>query len=80
MVATPHGVLYRDSHEIVPTKGGGTQVDDFTKGFTKGISEKNLRRRNGGGQGDPDPLVEFIGLCRDYKVLYRFEQVFLITL
>ena len=30
------GVLPRDSHEISPTIGGGTQVDDFTKGFSKG--------------------------------------------
>ena len=47
------GILIKSS----PPKGGGTQVDDFTKGFTKGIFEKILRRRNGGGQGDPDPLV-----------------------
>ena len=26
-------------HQIVPTKGGGTQVDDFTQGFTNGIFE-----------------------------------------
>ena len=41
-----------------PSKGGGTQVDDCTKGFSKGFVDKILRRRNGGGQGDPDPLVE----------------------
>ena len=39
---------------MVPTLGGGTQDTDFNKGFTKGIFTKNLRRRNGGGQGDPD--------------------------
>ena len=48
------GILIKTS----PPKGGGTQVDDFTKGFTKGISEKILRRRNGGGQGDADPLIK----------------------
>ena len=57
VVATPHGFLPRDSHEISPTIGGGTQVDDFNKGFSKGFFDKILRRRNGGGQGDPDPLV-----------------------
>ena len=60
MAVTPHGVLPRDSHEISPTIGGGTQVDDFTKGFIKGQIMKNLRRRNGGGQGDPDPLRIFM--------------------
>ena len=33
----------RDSHEIVSTIGGGTQVDDFTKGFIKGHFTNNLR-------------------------------------
>ena len=42
---------------MVPTLGGGTQDTDFNKGFTKGIFTNNLRRRNGGGQGDPDPLT-----------------------
>ena len=41
---------------MVPTLGGGTQDTDFNKGFTTGNVAKNLRRRNGGGQGDPDPL------------------------
>ena len=59
VVATPHGFLPRDSHEISPTIGGGTQVDDFNKGISKGFFDKILRRRNGGGQGDPDPLVKF---------------------
>ena len=27
-----------------PVKGGGTQVDDFTKGFSKGKFTKNIRR------------------------------------
>ena len=40
-----------------PPQGGGTQVDDLVKGFIKGNFTKNLRRRTGGGQGDPDPLV-----------------------
>ena len=57
MAVTPHGVLPRDSHEIPPTIGGGTQVADFTRGFSKGKITKNLRRRNRGGQGDPDPLI-----------------------
>ena len=42
---------------MVPTLGGGTQDTDFNKGFTKGIFTKNIRRRNGGSQGDPDPLI-----------------------
>ena len=58
MAVTPHGVLHRDSHEIPPTVGGGTQVADFTRGFIKGKITKNLRRRNGGCQGDPGPLIE----------------------
>ena len=57
VAVTPHGVLPRDSHEISRTKGGGTQVDDFTRGFIKGKFTKHIRRRNGGGQGDPDPLI-----------------------
>ena len=43
-----------------PTLGVGTQDTDFNKGFTKGMFTKNLRRRNGGGQGDPDPLIFFV--------------------
>ena len=35
-----HGVSPRDCHEISPTIGGGTQVDDFTKGFSKGNNTK----------------------------------------
>ena len=37
---------------------GGTQVDDFNKGKLGRIFTKFLRRRNGGGQGDWDPLIE----------------------
>ena len=40
-----------------PTLGGGTQDTDLNKGFTKGMFTNNLRRRNGGCQGDPDPLI-----------------------
>ena len=57
MAVTPHGVLPRDSHEISPTIGWGTQFDDFTEGFSKGTNTKNIQRRNGGGQADPDPLT-----------------------
>ena len=42
---------------MAPTLGGGTQDTDFNKGLTKGIFTKNLRRRNGRGHGDPDPLI-----------------------
>ena len=49
----PHGISPRDSHEISPTIGGCTQVDDFTKGFSKGKNTKNIRRRNGGVSGGP---------------------------
>ena len=48
------GILIKSS----PPKGGDTQVDDFTKEFSKGFVHKILRRRNGGGQGYPDPLVD----------------------
>ena len=47
---------------MAPTLGGGTQDTDFNKGFTKGIFTKDLRRRNGGRQGDPDPLC-YQGPC-----------------
>ena len=50
---------------MVPTLGGGTQDTDFNKGFTKGKFTKNIRRTNGGGQGDPDPLMifgKFVGI------------------
>ena len=57
MAVTPHGVSPRDSHEILPSMGGGTQVADFTRGFIRGIFTTNIRRRNRGGQGDPDPLM-----------------------
>ena len=46
---------------MAPTLGGGTQDTDFNKGFTKGNLTKNLRRRNGEGQGDPDPLTNHDG-------------------
>ena len=55
--STVLGVSHRDSHEISPTLGGGTQVDDFTKGFITGTITKHSQRRKGGGQGDPDPVV-----------------------
>ena len=42
-----------------PALGGGTQDTDFYKGFTKGTFTTNLRRRNGWGQGDPDPLIKY---------------------
>ena len=51
MAVTPHGVLPRDYHEIPPTLGGGTQVADFTKGFSKEKITKSIRRRNGGVRG-----------------------------
>ena len=58
VAVTPHGVLPRGSDEISPTVGGwGTQVDDFTKGCSKESFTKHVRRRNGGGQGDPDLLM-----------------------
>ena len=57
MAVTPHGFLPRDSHEIPPHRGGGTQVADFTRGFSRGNFTKILRRRNRGGQEDPDPLM-----------------------
>ena len=44
---------------MAPTLGGGTQDTDFNQGFTKGNFTTNLRRRNGGCQGDPDPLMYF---------------------
>ena len=47
---------------MAPTLGGGTQDTDFNKGFTKGIFTKILRRRNGGGQEDPDPLMVSLSL------------------
>ena len=49
-VNTPHGLLPRDSHEITPTIGGGTQVDDLTKGFSKGKVTKNIRLFQGSTQ------------------------------
>ena len=48
-----------------PTLGGGTQDTDFKKGFTKGIFPKHIRRRNGGGQGDPDPPVFSVNCLND---------------
>ena len=56
---------------MAPTLGGGTQDTDFDKGFTKGIFTTNLRRRNGGCQGDPGPLMFFTGF------LMFFHQFFL---
>ena len=35
------GILIKSS----PPKGGGTQVDDFTKGFSKGIFPKILDKK-----------------------------------
>ena len=59
---------------MVPTLGGGgTQDTDFNKKFTKGMFTKNLRRRNGGCQGDPDPLMSklLLGLVQG-KVVHGF--------
>ena len=41
----------------LPEPAGGTQVDDFNKGKIGRIFTKFLRRRNGGCQGDPGPLI-----------------------
>ena len=54
-----------------PTLGGGTQDTDFNKGFTKGIFTANLRRRNGGCQGDPDPLIKYTP--RSLNILFNFN-------
>ena len=56
MAVTPHGVLPRDSHEIPPTIGGGTQVADFTRGFIRGKTTKNFGEEIGGVRGTPTPL------------------------
>ena len=42
-----------------PPPWGGTQVDDFTKGFSKGQITKNNWRRNGGVRGTQTPLLFF---------------------
>ena len=55
MAVTPHGVLPRGSHEISPTIGGGTKVDDFTKGCFEGKITETNRRRNRGGSGGLRP-------------------------
>ena len=57
VVATPMAVRLGIRIQSPPPQEGGTQVDDFTKGFINGTITKHLRRRNGGGQGDPDPLM-----------------------
>ena len=52
-----HGVLYRDSHSIVPSKGGVHKLmillRDLPKEFLRKFFGKEM-----GGQGDPDPLVK----------------------
>ena len=58
MAVTPHGVLPRDSHEISPNIGGGTQVDYFTKGFSKGNITNTFGEEMVGGQGDPDARIK----------------------
>ena len=64
------GILIESS----PPKGGGTQVDDFTDGFTKGIIDKILRRRNGEGQGDPDPLVFSLRFGEGFGEFFLFLE------
>ena len=59
MAVTPHGVLPRDSHEISPTIGGGTQVDDFPKGFIEGFFTTKTSAKKWGGQRDPDHELIF---------------------
>ena len=63
------GILIKSS----PPKGGGTQDDDFTKGFTKGIFENILRRRNGGVRGTQTPLHKTIAITirANYKQAIR---------
>ena len=56
VVATPHGVLPRDSHQVVSTLGGGTQDTDFNKGFTKGIFTRIFGEEMGGVRGTQTPL------------------------
>ena len=64
-----YGVWHKDSHQISPTVGASTQVGDFTEGKTwKNVCENDSAKK-WGGQGDPDPLVGFIGVSRDDQVL-----------
>ena len=58
---------------MAPALGGGTQDTDFNKGFTKGFFTRKLRRRNGGGQRDP----EFGSLIHGQAVFHNF--VLLVT-
>ena len=60
---------------MAPTLGGGTQDTDFNKGFTEGIFTKNLRRRNGGGQGDPDPLIFHYRTVSRLRNFYSPERI-----
>ena len=62
MAVTPHGVLPRDSHEISPAIRGGTQVDDFTKGFSKGVFYNTYSAKKWRGSGGPTPLIRNLEL------------------
>ena len=61
VVATPDGVWHRDSHKWRKFIGGDSQGTYLNKGNIGIIFAKFLRRRNGWGQGDPDPLVRTHG-------------------
>ena len=56
VAVTPHGFLPRDSHEISPTIGGGTQVDDFTKGICKGNNTTYSAKKWAGVRETQTPL------------------------
>ena len=56
-----------------PHRRGGTQVDDFTKGFSKGKLTKNLRRTTGGGSGGPRPPYGFTRLTQVLSSFHWFS-------
>ena len=58
-----HGVSPRDSHAIPPTIGGGTQVDDLLRDLVKEQIRNIFGQEMGGGQRDPDPLMENIRIA-----------------
>ena len=47
---------------MAPTLGGVHKIPILTRDLLKDVLQKNIRRRNGGDQGDPDPLMSYISV------------------
>ena len=73
MVPTPHGVLYRDSHKIVPTKGGVHKLMILLRDLPKDFLRKFFGEDMRGSRGPRPPSRKLIleGNRADFQKIVR---------